>query len=346
MRAAQVVQHGEPLDAVRVVEVPPPDVVPGSVLVRVATASLNFGDVARCRGGLASVMAQPPFTLGMDVCGTVDEAADGLEHWVGRRVVGITSMAMGGLAEQALVPEASLFEAPTELDDVRAAAFTLPFHVSYLGLVRRAALRPGEHLLVVGAASAVGTAAVQLGVAQGASVIAAAGGSAKVQTCLDLGAAVGVDTTDEDLFDAVMAATGGRGADVVFDVVGGEATEAVWTCVASEGRYLPVGFNDDPEGGMTGRPLRKVSMGNFSVVGTLLAYNPPDPGLKRFGLNTVDPGVGQLVHQELRSLVAKGSVTPYVGRVVALDEVGQALQDHAARLTTGRTVVQVSGTQP
>jgi NADPH2:quinone reductase len=261
MRAARVVQHGEPSVAVAVEGIDTPEVTPGSVRVAVAAASLNYGDIARCRGGLASVMATPPFTLGMDVCGTVEATDTGLEHWLGRRVVGITAMAMGGLAEQAIVPATSLFDAPPELDD---AAFTLPFHVSHLALVRRAALRRGETVLVVGAASSVGTAAIQVGVAAGATVIASAGGLEKGKACLELGAAVAVDSTTEDLFDAVMAATGGQGADVIFDVVGGTGTEAVWTCIAREGRYLPVGFNDDVDGGMTGRWATSRSWGHCS----------------------------------------------------------------------------------
>ncbi len=342
MRAARVVRHAEPIEAVSIEELAAPDAGPGSVRVRVMAASLNFGDIARCRGGLASVMAQPPFTLGMDVCGVVEAAADGLEEWIGRRVVGITSMAMGGLADQAIVPATSLFAAPEGLDDVHAAALTLPFHISQLALVRRARLQPGEHLLVVGAASSVGTAAMSLGLAHGAHVLAAAGGADKGKTCLELGASVAIDTTSEDLFDAVMAHTDGHGADVIFDVVGGAATEAVWTCIAPDGRYLPVGFNDDVDGGMTGRPLRKVSMGNFSVVGTLLAYNQPDLGLRKFGLNMMPPAVGQEVHAQLLALLAKGAIHPYVGRTIALTEVGQALEDHAARRTSGRTVVDLT----
>ena len=116
-------------------------------------------------------MAEPPFTLGMDVCGVVDAAGEGAEQWIGRRVVGITNLSLGGMAEAALVAGTAVFDAPPELDDVDAAAFTLPFHVSYLALHRRAALQAGEHLLVVGGASAVGTAAIQLGVAAGARVI-------------------------------------------------------------------------------------------------------------------------------------------------------------------------------
>ena len=342
MRAARVTHHAEPADAVVVEDIEPPDPLPGSVRVAVSAASLNYGDIARCRGGVASVMATPPFTLGMDVCGTVETAAEGLEHWLGRRVVGMTPMSLGGLAELAIVPANTLFEAPPSLDDVEAAAFTLPFHVSHLALVRRAALQPGETLLVIGGASSVGTAAIQVGVAAGATVIAAAGGADKGKVCLELGASVVIDSTSEDLFEAVMANTGGRGAGVVFDVVGGEGTETVWNCVAGEGRYLPVGFNDDPESGMTGRPLRKVSMGNFSVVGTLLAYNEPMEALKRFGLNMFPPAIGQRVHAELLDQVAAGTLRPVIGRRIGLDGVAAALEDHAHRRTTGRTVVELA----
>jgi NADPH2:quinone reductase len=341
MRAAQVVRHDEPASAVQVVEIDSPALQPGTVLVAVSAASLNYGDIARCRGGLASIMATPPFTLGMDVCGTVESAAEGLEDWLGKRVVGLTLLAMGGLADYALVPATSLFEAPPELDDAAAAAFTLPFHICYLALIRRAGLQAGEHVVVLGAASAVGTAAVQLAVAAGAHVIASAGGPDKGKACLDLGAAVAIDSTTEDLFAAVMEHTDGHGADVLFDVVGGAATEAAWTVMACEGRYLPVGFNDDEQGGMTGRPLRKVAMGNFSVVGTLLSYQAPNQGLRQLGLNLFAPSVGQQAHTALRAQIAAGTITPLVGRVISLDEVGAALEDHAHRRTVGRTVVDL-----
>ena len=338
MRAAQVTEHGEPGAVVRTVDVPEPDLPDGSVLVRVSTASLNFGDVARARGGVATVLAQPPFTLGMDVCGIVEA---GPEEWLGQRVVGITNMAMGGLAEKAVVPLSGLFAAPEVLSDVEATAFLLPFHVAHLALHRRAHLQPGETVLVLGAASAVGTAFVQLAVAAGATVLAAAGGPDKGKLCLELGADTAIDSHGDNLFATVMAHTGGRGAEVVVDLVGGDATESAWTCVAAEGRYLPVGFNDDASGGFTGRPLRKVSMGNFSVVGVLLAYAEPNELMKQFGLNMLGAAVGQQVHADLLAVLAKG-VRPVVGRVIGLDEVGAALDDHAARRTSGRTVVEVS----
>lgn len=341
MKAVQVLRHGEPRDVVALADVPVPEPFPGFVRIAVSAASLNFGDVARCRGGVASVMAAPPFTLGMDVCGVVDAAGDGSEAWLGRRVVAITAMALGGIADAALAPTTSVFDAPPELDDVDAAAFTLPFHAAYLALHRRAQLRAGETLLVTGGASGVGTAAIQLGVAAGADVIAVAGGPEKGALCRRLGASLVVDHTSDDLFDRVMAHTDGRGAEVVCDLVGGTQTEVAWTCVAREGRYLPVGFNDDPDGGMTGRPLRKVAMGNFSVLGVLAAYADLPPEVRRMGLNPFPPATGIEVHGALCDLVARGGIRPVVGRRIGMGDVGAALQDHAERRTTGRTVVAI-----
>ena len=341
MRAVRVVRHGEPSTAIEVqddVEVPEPG--PGQVRVAVAAASLNFGDIARCRGGVAAVMAQPPFTLGMDVAGTVEAAGEGAEEWLGRRVVGITPQSLGGLAERSLA--GSFFEAPPELDDAEAAAFTLPFHIGYLALHERAALQAGETVVVRGGASAVGTAAIQLAVAAGARVLAIAGGPDKAQLCRDLGAEVAIDHTSEDVFDAIMDATGDRGAEVIFDPIGGEQTETMWTCGALGGRYLAVGFNDDPESGLTGRPLRKLSMANMTAMGVILAYLDVPRAFRQFGVNPFPPATGRRVHAALLELVADGRVRPVVGRTVALGGVAEALEAHAARRTTGRTVADLT----
>ena len=318
-----------------------PEVEPGTVRITVSAASLNFGDIARCRGGVASVMAQPPFTLGMDVCGVVDAAGEGAEQWIGRRVVAMCAMSLGGMAEHALAPVNGVFDAPAELDDVEAAAFTLPFHTSWLALHRRARLQAGEHLLVVGGATAVGTAAIQLGVAAGAHVLAVAGGPEKGELCRSLGAEVAIDRDTEDVFDAVMAHTGEHGADVCVDMVGGAGTEATWTCMAYEGRYVPVGFNDDPDSGLTGKPLRKVSMGNFSVHGVMLSYNEAPTFLRKFGVQPNPVALGAEVHGALWRLVTEGRIRPVIGRRIGMDDVAQALDDHEQRRTSGRTVVEV-----
>jgi NADPH2:quinone reductase len=329
------------LEALELQDIPVPEPGPGEVRIEVAAASLNFGDIARCRGTVASVMGQVPFTIGMDVCGVVEAAGAGAEEWLGKRVVATTNQSFGGVADFALATVTGVFDAPPELDDVEAAAFTLPFHTGYLAVNKRARLQAGETLLVVGGASAVGTAMIQLGTAAGAAVIAIAGGTEKGKVCRELGAEP-IDYQTEDLFDRVMALTDTRGADVCVDMVGGDGTETIWTCMAREGRYVPVGFNDDPESGLTGRPLRKVSTGNLTIMGVMMGYNDMPLEMRRFGLNTFPPSVGREVHAELLKLVAAGKIRPYIGRVIGMEEVAQALDDHAERRTSGRTVVDIA----
>lgn len=341
MKAVQVVRHGRPTEVIEVRDVPEPEPGPGEVRVVVGAASLNFGDGPRTRGGVATVMAQPPFTLGMDVCGVVDAAGPGAEAWIGKRVVGMTKMAFGGMAEKAIVPVTGLFDAPAGLDDAEATAFLLPFHVGWLGLKVRARLQPGETLLVTGAASGVGTAAIQIGRALGARVIAVAGGAEKGAYCRSLGADELIDHASEALFDRVMALTDGRGVEVAYDLTGGDMTEQVWSCMALEGRYVPAGFNGDQQGGFTGRPLRKVSMGNFSVLGVMLAYGPSIPQMRKMGLNMFPMSVGQETHAALCGLIAEGKIRPAIGRRIRMDQVAATLEDHEQRKTSGRTVVLV-----
>jgi NADPH2:quinone reductase len=138
-----------------------------------------------------------------------------------------------------------------------------------------------------------------------------------------------------------MEATGGHGADVALDMVGGSGTEAVWTCMACEGRYVAVGFNDDPDSGLTGRPLRKVSTGNFSVLGLMMSYHDVPLVVRRLGLNPFPPSVGAEVHAALLGLAAGGRLHPAVERRITMDEVAAALAAHEQRRTFGRTVVMI-----
>lgn len=342
MRALQVNQHGNPRDVLSVNDVEPPVAGPGEVLVRVSAAALNFNDILRCRGGLVSVPKEPPFTLGMDVCGVVEAAGEGAEAWVGRRVVGVSKDAFGGIAEYTTAPASGVFDAPEGLDDTEAAAFLLPFHTTYLALAVRARLTAGETLLVHSGASGLGTAAIQLGVALGARVLATVSSAEKAELCRELGADLVIDHTSEDFAEAVLVATDDVGADVICDLAGGDFVGKSWTCVAREGRYLPVGFTDDDQNGMSGRPLRMASIGNFSVVGVLGAWvDSVDPGMRRFGFNPFTRDVGDQVHAALTDLIAAGSVRPHVGRVVGIDDAAAALVDHEERRSIGRTVVHL-----
>jgi NADPH:quinone reductase len=342
MKAVQVLAHGRPREVISVSDVAVPEPGPGEVRIAVSAASVNFGDGPRALGGVAMAMLKPPFTLGMDVCGVVEAAGPGGESWIGRRVVAMTKMALGGMAQKAIAPVTGLFDAPPQLDDAEAAGFLLPYHVGYLALHVRARVQPGEAVLVTGAASGVGTAAVQLAAAAGATVIALAGGPLKTAYCAAQGATATIDQQKDDLFDRVMEHTGGRGADVAFDLVGGELTDKIWTCMGLEGRYLPVGFNDDAQGGFTGRPLRKVSIGNFSVLGVMLAYGMPAGPMRRMGMNFFPPETGARVHGALRELLAQRKIHPAVARRIRMTEVAAVLEDHLARRTSGRTVVDIA----
>src|ERR1700735_4311057 len=148
MKALQVTAHGRPGEVLAIRTIDRPEPGPGEVRVKVAAASLNFHDIDRCRGKLVSVPTPPPFTLGMDVCGVVDAAGEGAEAWVGKRVVAITNTALGGIAEYAIAPSVSVFDAPEQFDDAEATAFLLTFQTSHLALFRRGRLRVGETVVI------------------------------------------------------------------------------------------------------------------------------------------------------------------------------------------------------
>jgi NADPH2:quinone reductase len=343
MRALQVNHHGAPLDVLSVNDVEVPEAGAGEVLIKVSAGALNFNDILRAQGGLVSVPKAPPFTLGMDVCGVVEAAGEGAESWMGKRVVAISKDAFGGIAEYTTAATAGVFEAPESLDDPTAAAFLLPFHTTYLALVVRAQLQAGETLLVISGASGLGTAAIQLGKALGARVIATVSSAEKAELCRSLGADLVIDHTAEDFAEATLRATADVGADVVCDLAGGDFVGKSWTCVARGGRYLPVGFTDDDQNGMTGRPLRMASIGNFSIVGILGAWvDHVDAGMRRFGFNPYTREEGDRVHQALLDLLASGAIKPHVGRIVGIDGAAAALDDHLARRSIGRTVVRIS----
>ena len=340
MRALRVVRNGRPTEALEVRDIPVPEPGPGQVRIAVAAGSLNWNDLDRYYGRVTTIPMPPPFTLGMDVCGEVEATGPGAEQWLGRRVVAITQMARGGLADYALAPLDSVFDAPPELDDAEAAGFVIPYHTAHLALFERGGLRAGEGLLVIAGASGLGTAAIQLGRAAGARVFATAGGEAKVELCRDLGAELAVDHREDDFALRVLDHTADVGAEVVCDLVGGAFVSAAWRCVARGGRYLAVGFAADPENGMGGIALRPTCVGNFSIVGVLGAYvsNLP-PAIRRTGFNPFGRDVAEAVHSDLLSLVARGAIRPHVGNRVGIEGAAEALEAHEARQSLGRSVV-------
>ncbi len=324
MRAWQVSRHGEPEDVLELAEVPRPAPGPGQLLVRVLAAAANFPDVLLCRGTY-QVRPALPLRPGVELCGEVAEAGAGVTGFApGDRVIGGTVLPYGAFAEYALMEAAVTMPAPGELDDAAAAAFHITYQTGWFGLHRRARLAPGETLLVHAAAGGVGSGAVQLGKAAGARVIGVAGGPEKASVARDLGADVVVDRSREDFAAVVREVTGGHGADVVYDPVGGEAFRRSVKCIAFEGRIVVVGF---ASGDIPSAALNHALVKNYSILGL------------HWGLyRQLDPGAVRDCHAELAGLAAAGAIRPLVSERLPLAAVPDGLRRLAAGATTGRIV--------
>jgi NADPH2:quinone reductase len=324
VRAWQVQTLGEPATALRVAEVPSPDAGPGQLRVRVLAAPANFPDVLLCRGEY-QVRPELPFTPGVEACGEVlAVGAQVSTVAVGDRVVGTCVLPHGSFAEEAVMDADVAFPAPPGLADAQAAGFVIAYQTGWFALHERAHLQPGETLLVHAAAGGVGTAAVQLGRAAGARVVAVVGSEAKAEVARRCGADVVVDRRTEDVVAAVKQATGGRGADVVFDPVGGDAYAQSTKCVAFEGRIVVVGF---ASGTMPQPALGHALVKNYTILGL------------HWGLYAqLDPTRVRAAHDTLVRLVEDGAIAPVVGERVAFDELAAGVQRLADGTTVGRVV--------
>ena len=341
MKAWRVHRHGRPSQALRLDEVPVPEPGAGQVRVRSTAGTLNWNEIDGCHGRYRTVDPALPYTLGMELLGRVEAAGPGAEAWLGRRVVATASGAHGAHAEAVVADAAMVFEAPEALDDAGAAAFFFPFHVAHLALLERGGLQAGESLLVHAGAGGVGSAAVQLGVAQGARVFATAGGPEKLRLCRELGAELAIDSRSEDFAEAVLDATGGRGVDVVCDLVGGKTTERSFRAIALGGRCVIAGFSGGIEAEDAGIVPRPVVFGNFSLVGVMLAYAlDPAPVKRATGWNFFPRSTGERVHAHLLELLAAGRIRPVVGRTASYAELPAELERMEARQTLGRTILR------
>jgi NADPH:quinone reductase len=315
---------GEPRDVLALAEVAEPSPAAGQVLVRVRAAAANFPDVLMCRGGY-QVRPPLPFTPGIELCGEVVALGPEVSGVaVGDRVLGGSSLPSGAFADLTVMNASSVFPAPAGLDDAEAAAFFITYQTGWFGLHRRARLAAGETLLVHAAAGGVGSGAVQLGKAAGARVIGVVGGPRKAEAARALGADVVVDRFSQDFVEVVKEVTGGRGADVVYDPVGGETYARSTKCIAFEGRILIVGFAG---GQIQSAALNHVLIKNYSVVGL------------HWGLyQAKDPQAIRDCHVQLGKLVAEGLIRPLIGERLALTEVAGGLQRLADGETVGRLV--------
>jgi NADPH:quinone reductase len=324
-RAWRVHRLGAPEDALRldVVDVPEPG--PGEATVAIEAVGVNFPDLLLCAGRYQE-RPELPFVPGFEAAAVVRATGPGCTVRPGDRVILVPELPGGAYRELATVPEAQLFGAPAGIDPVIASTLHVGHVTAHTALHHRAGLRAGEWVLVTGAAGGVGSAAIGLARAAGARVVAAATGAAKAAACRDLGADVVVDLArTEDLAGAVRAATGGRGADVVVDTVGGALFERVRRCVAFEGRIVIVGF---AAGTVPDIPANHVLLRNYAVVGLhLAAYRRADPGTLR------------AVHAEVADLCARGVAIPRLSRVLPFDRAPEALGLLARREVVGRVAL-------
>jgi len=338
MNAWRVVRHGKPSAALALSELPTPEPAAGQLRVRVAASVCNYNELDACYGRYLTVNPPLPYTLGMELCGVVDAAGAGAERWLGRRVIASAIGAYGAHAQAALVDPAMTFDAPATQDDVHACALFFPFHVGWLALHERGRLARGEWLLVHAGAGGVGSAAVQLGVAHGARVIATASTPEKRAFCRELGAEHALDARTEKLAAELLAATGGHGLDVVCDLIGGETTLATFPAMARGGRLVLAGFSGDigaeDRAWITPRPL---VFGNFSVGGVMLAYR--EGGAKLGAVNLLPRELGEHAQAEIVRLLDAGRVRPIVGRVASFRELPAELERLETRTTIGRSVL-------
>ncbi|WP_326701438.1 NADPH:quinone oxidoreductase family protein [Streptomyces sp. NBC_01754] len=319
MQAWRVHRNGEPDEVMVLEETDRPTPGAGQVLLKVRAANINFPDALLCRGEY-QVRPPLPFTPGVEVCGESED---------GRRVLATPALPAGGLAQYVVADEAALLPAPEALGDAEAAALHIGYQTGWFGLHRRARLQQGETLLVHAAAGGVGSAAVQLGKAAGATVIGVVGGPGKAGIARELGCDLVIDRRSEDIVAAVKDATGGRGADVVYDPVGGEAYAKSVKCVAFEGRVVVVGF---ASGTIPTPALNHALVKNYAILGL------------HWGLyNTKDPAAVRACHDELSRLAAQGVVKPLISERVPMAQAAQAVQRVADGASTGRIVVLPDG---
>jgi NADPH:quinone reductase len=322
MRAWQVQRLGDPEQALELAEVGEPRPERGEVVIQVQAAALNFFDILLCRGEYQE-RPELPFTPGGEISGTIHEAGeDGME--AGQRVIATPPLPRGGYAERVAVPESSVFPIPESIPFEKAAALPITYQTSHVALHHRARLEAGETVLVHAGAGGVGSAAIQLAKAAGARVISTAGGSEKVEVCKELGAEIAIDYREENFVEVVKEATEGRGADVIFDPVGGDVFDGSRRCVAFEGRIVVIGFAG---GRISDAPTSHVLVKNYSVVGM------------HWGLYTrVMPSLIQNTHEDLIHLYNAGEIDPLISGTISFEGLPRALKRLGGRGTYGKVV--------
>jgi NADPH2:quinone reductase len=324
MKAVLCKQYGPP-ESLTFEELPSPRPGPGEAVVTVRAASVNFPDVLIIQN---KYQFKPPlpFSPGSELAGVVKEVGEGVTAFKpGDKVIAFTTY--GAFAEEVKTEAGRLLPMPEGMDFPSAAAFLLTYATSDHALRDRGTLRPGESLLVLGAAGGVGLAAIEIGKALGARVIACASSPDKLAVCREHGADAGIDYAQEDLRERIKALTDGRGVDVVYDPVGGAYTEPAFRALGWRGRLLVVGF---AAGDIPKLPLNLALLKGASVVGVFWGdFARREP--KAFSDSV----------RQLGRWYAEGKLRPHVSQTLPLAQAADALKLMAARKVKGKLVLTV-----
>lgn len=324
MKAWQVTEWCEP-EHMNFADVEAPEPGRGEVRIRNKAAALNFFDILLVQGKYQS---RPPFpfTPGSEVAGTIDVVGEGVEGLkAGDRVQAMVSS--GGYAEYSIASVSRTFPIPDSMGFEEGAAMPVIYQTSYLALKVRGALQSNEWLLVHAAAGGVGSSAVQIGKAMGARVIATVGSDEKLEFCLSQGADHAINYSEADWPDKVKKITEGRGADVIYDPVGGDIFDLSTKCIASEGRLLVIGFAG---GRIPSVTANRILLKNMSVVGCYWG-----------GYVERNPGFLTQAHDDLMAMYEAGQIKPVVSKTYPLSEAPRAMRDLAERKTIGKAVLTI-----
>jgi NADPH2:quinone reductase len=321
MRAVLCEAWGGPDDLV-IREVPDISPKPGEVVVKIRAAGVNFPDVLIIQKKY-QVQPELPFSPGAEVSGDVLAVGEGVTALKpGDRVAGLCTT--GGFAEQIALEAARVIKIPESLSYEVAAGFMLAYGTSWHAVRDRAALLPGETMLVLGAAGGVGLSAVEIGKAIGARVVAAASTDEKCAICREHGADETINYTAENLRDGIKR-TCGKGPDVIYDPVGGKYSEAAFRSIGWRGRHLVIGFAD---GEIPAIPLNLTLLKGASLVGVFWgSFVQREPANNMKGIS------------EMLGWMQEGKIKPRISKTYTLDEAPQALRDMAARKVTGKIVI-------
>ena len=324
MRALLCKEFGPP-EALVMDEVDDPVAGNGQVVIDVHACAVNFPDVLMIQN-MYQFKPPLPFSPGAEVAGVVSSVGEGVSGLsVGDRV--IASPGWGGLAEKVVTNADSIIPLPDDVDFVHASSFLYAYGTSQYALKDRGHLAPGETLVVLGAAGGVGLAAVELGAVMGANVIAAASTDEKLELCRQYGASMTINYSTEDLKTRIRELTGGAGADVVYDAVGGQYSEPALRSMAWEGRFLVIGF---AAGEIPKVPLNLALLKSCDIVGVFWgAFVGRERDRHRRNI------------EELMQWWREGKLRPHVSSTYPLERAGEAIRELADRKAKGKVVVTV-----